>query len=173
MGAQTSGRFAIRRAEARDGAVLDAFDCDIWDLSMTPSDLGSGSRPRFGVTIPVEDTWIAEAAGQVAGYVVIGRRTSLESNRHVGLLRAIAVAPTQRGTSLAQELMGVAIAAARERGMRKLCLTVLGSNPRAIAFYKRHGFVVEGTLRDEFLLRDVYVDDVLMALDLASYAGKG
>ena len=173
MVARTQVRFAIRRADARDGAVLDAFDANIWDLSMTPTDLGAVARPRFGVTIPLEDTWVAEDAGQVVGYAVIGRRTTLESNRHVGVLRAIAVAPAQRGTSLAQELMRAAIAAARERGMRKLCLTVLGSNPRAIAFYKRHGFVVEGTLRDEFLLRDVYVDDVLMALDLASYAGKG
>ncbi len=173
MGAQGSGRFAIRRAERRDGPALDAFDADIWDLSMTPTDLGAERQPRFGVTIPVEDTWIAEDAGQVAGYVLIGQRTALESNRHVGLLRAIAVAPAQRGTSLAQELMGAAVAAARERGMRKLRLNVLGSNPRAIAFYKRHGFVIEGTMRDEFLLRDVYVDDVLMALDLASYAGKG
>ncbi len=173
MVARAQGRFAIRRAEARDAAALDAFDATIWDLSMTPTDLRPGAKPRFGVTIPVEDTWVAEEAGQVAGYVVLGRRTTLESNRHVGVLRAIAVAPTQRGTSLAQDLMGAAIAAARERGMRKLCLTVLGSNPRAIAFYKRHGFVVEGTLRDEFLLRDVYVDDVLMAVELASYAGKG
>ena len=50
--------------------------------------------------------------------------------------------------------------------MRPLTLRVLGRNERARALYSALGFVVEGILREEFLLDGQYVDDVLMALPL-------
>jgi RimJ/RimL family protein N-acetyltransferase len=59
-----------------------------------------------------------------------------------------------------------AVDEARRRGARKLSLRVLATNPGARRLYERCGFVVEGVLREEFLLDEVFVDDVLMACDL-------
>jgi len=46
-------------------------------------------------------------------------------------------------------------------------LRVLAHNEAAVRLYEQAGFVVEGVLRSEFFLDDVYVDDLLMALDLS------
>jgi RimJ/RimL family protein N-acetyltransferase len=44
---------------------------------------------------------------------------------------------------------------------------VLATNAGARRLYERHGFEVEGTHREAFLLEGAYVDDLLMALDLS------
>ena len=44
---------------------------------------------------------------------------------------------------------------------------MLGHNDAALRLYESAGFVVEGVQRGEFFLDGEYVDDVLMALDLA------
>jgi RimJ/RimL family protein N-acetyltransferase len=45
---------------------------------------------------------------------------------------------------------------------------VLSTNAPARALYERYGFEVEGVLREAFLLEGVYVDDLLMGLDLTA-----
>jgi ribosomal protein S18 acetylase RimI-like enzyme len=102
----------------------------------------------------------------VAGYVALGTPTALESNRHVVLIRGLAVSPGFQRRGIARALLAAAEATARERGARRLTLRVLGTNPAARALYEGYGFVVEGVQREEFLLDGRYVDDVLMALQL-------
>jgi len=57
---------------------------------------------------------------------------------------------------------------ARARRCRRVTLRVLGHNAGARRLYETAGFAVEGILRGEFFLDGVYVDDVLMALELQS-----
>ncbi len=47
-----------------------------------------------------------------------------------------------------------------------MTLRVLGLNTAARRLYERCGFRMEGVLREEFLLEECYVDDVLMARQL-------
>jgi RimJ/RimL family protein N-acetyltransferase len=47
-------------------------------------------------------------------------------------------------------------------------LRVLEPNRAARQLYARSGFEIEGILREQFLLNDRYVDDILMALDLTA-----
>jgi ribosomal protein S18 acetylase RimI-like enzyme len=101
------------------------------------------------------------------GYVAVGRPTGLESNQHVADIRGLAVAPDHQGRGLGRALVEAGLALARERGARKVRLRVLGPNTAARALYESCGFVVEGILRDEFLLGGRYVDDVMMARDLS------
>lgn len=62
-------------------------------------------------------------------------------------------------------------AEAIERRARRITLRVLGTNTRAQSLYLAHGYRVEGRLVGQFLVRDSYVDDVLMALDMARCLG--
>ena len=153
--------FTIRAARDRDMPALDALDVQVWDETSTPA--GSAA---VAVTRPIDDTWVAERDGEILGFVLVGRRTPLDANRHVAMLRAVAVAHSARRQGIGQALVARAIVEARARGFRKLVLTVLGSNAGAIVLYQRAGFVVEGRLSDEFLLGGRYVDDVVMALRL-------
>ena len=77
------------------------------------------------------------------------------------------VAPADRRRGVASALLAAAEQHARDRGARKLSLRVLSTNETAMRLYERLGFQREGTLRDEFRIDGRFVDDVLMAKQLA------
>ncbi len=68
------------------------------------------------------------------------------------------------GTGLGQALMAAVIADATRRGKRSLHLGVWDRNQRAIAFYRRQGFVVVGTV--DFLLAGGAQTDLSMRRDI-------
>ena len=70
----------------------------------------------------------------------------------------IAVRKEYWGTGVAQHILEEAIAEAKRRGIRIICLAVRGDNKRAIAFYKRNGFEFSGVLRMLFCIGSNYVD---------------
>jgi ribosomal protein S18 acetylase RimI-like enzyme len=150
----------IRPARADDEPALRELDRVTWSWDVSPSPLRDGP-------FAIDDVLVFEADdGAVAGYVALGTPTALESNRHVVLIRGLAVSPGFQRRGIARALLAAAEATARERGARRLTLRVLGTNPAARALYEGYGFVVEGVQREEFLLDGRYVDDVLMALQL-------
>ena len=158
----------IRPARAGDDAALRALDAATWAWWVTPGPDRPPGKPFFGADEAPCDVLVAEEGGEIVGYVALGSPTRLESNRHVMGIRGLAVAPDHQGRGLGRALIEAAVAEARERGARRLRLRVLGANTGARALYESCGFVVEGVLRDEFLLDGRYVDDVLMALPLTT-----
>ena len=50
----------------------------------------------------------------------------------------------------------------RAREFRKASLEVFSTNGRAIALYKKLGFVIEGVRPRQYQIRGEWVDDVLM-----------
>ena len=86
---------------------------------------------------------------------------------HVLALNGLAVGPQRQHRGAGRRLVEAAIGEAQARGAHKLSLRVLGSNTSARLLYEACGFVVEGILRSEFFLNGRYVDDVLMARQLA------
>ncbi|MCX6267600.1 MAG: GNAT family protein [Bacteroidetes bacterium] len=48
--------------------------------------------------------------------------------------------------------------------LRKVLLEVNASNKAAITLYERTGFVVEGTLREQFFIRGQYIDSLVMGI---------
>lgn len=48
--------------------------------------------------------------------------------------------------------------------MRKVCASALGTNPRSIAYQKKTGAVVEGTLKKQIFKNGEYVDEVLLSV---------
>jgi putative acetyltransferase len=71
----------------------------------------------------------ADAAGAVAGFVTIDRRTAY--------LDQLAVAPSRFGNGVAATLLR----AAKRESPQRIELLVNQDNPRAIRFYEREGFV--------------------------------
>lgn len=156
----------IRPARVEDDAALAALDRATWSYQTSPAPVPP-DRGRFfaGRTAP-EDVLVAEAGDAVVGYVQIGPAIPVPSNAHVITVRGLAVDPERRGEGIGRRLVEAAVAAARGCGGRRLTLRVLAPNAAARAVYEACGFVVEGVLREEFLLDGRYVDDVLMAVDL-------
>jgi ribosomal protein S18 acetylase RimI-like enzyme len=117
-------------------------------------------------TYGADNVLVAVDGEEVLGSLLLGPWTKLESARHVLEVKGLAVDPAHQGEGVGGALVDAGIAAARERGARKLLLRVLSVNAPARHLYESRGFKVEGTVREAFLLEGAYVDDLTMGLSL-------
>ncbi|HVW48423.1 MAG TPA: GNAT family N-acetyltransferase [Solirubrobacterales bacterium] len=155
----------LRTARPEDREEIRRIDTATWSPRVTP-----GPRPaaesdplaRFGAANVI----VAEADEGLAGYLILGDWTDLDSARHVGEVKGLAVDPARQGEGIGGELLDAGIERARAAGRRRLRLRVLGGNAGARRLYESRGFEVEAVLPESFLLEGGYVDDVFMALDL-------
>jgi ribosomal protein S18 acetylase RimI-like enzyme len=170
MVTRLDGRVAVRVARPEDEDALTRLDAAAWTpASGFPSVAERVNDPFF--TFFTDDSppgahLVAELDGRLAGYIRLNPVTPLRENTHVLGIVGLAVAPGDRRRGVASALLAAAEQHARARGSRKLSLRVLGTNETAMRLYERHGFVLEGTLRDEFRIDGRFVDDVLMAKHL-------
>lgn len=83
--------------------------------------------------------------------------------RHVAYISLLAVDETLQGKGIARRMMLEAIERVRAEGARRVELIVESTNLRAIAFYEKLGFEVEGRLRQGYHSPHAgYVDDLVM-----------
>jgi ribosomal protein S18 acetylase RimI-like enzyme len=112
--------------------------------------------------------WIAEAAlGAPVGYLVLtpaGLPLEAPSGRDLEVLRIYVLAPYHKA-GVGHALMALAIAEARARGAERLVLGVNDENARALAFYRRQGFVVIGAR--QFVVGATVCADSVLALGLS------
>jgi RimJ/RimL family protein N-acetyltransferase len=107
-------------------------------------------------------TWAIEVEGSCVGHVrlredPLGTRAALLS---IGIFR-----PAARGRGVGTAAMRLVLRHAFETlGLHRVGLRVLAYNTRAIAAYRKCGFVEEGRLRSVLFLDDVWHDDLLMGI---------
>jgi putative acetyltransferase len=66
------------------------------------------------------------------------------------------------GTALTEHMLAVA----RKKKLRKITLTVLTANKKAIRVYEKCGFKIEAKLRKESFIKGKYYDDYVMSIFL-------
>ena len=131
--------------------------------------LGFDPMPRADF-VGVLDTLVAsksffvvESAGRVQGFY----RTSRQEGRagHVASFSTFALAAETRGTGLAAAIIGQAISVLHASGVSRVELTLEADNPRALRFYTKLGFQLEGTMRSAYKRSGEahYVDELFMA----------
>lgn len=81
--------------------------------------------------------------------------------RHAALL-ALGVLRAWWGQGVAADLMNEALRWAPTAGISRLELSVMATNSRAMAFYERLGFKIEGTRRRAYIIDGKPVDDHIM-----------
>ncbi|MGG6313395.1 N-acetyltransferase family protein [Paenibacillus macerans] len=151
-----------RLSEMRDAAALMEIDKLTWSRDNTPAEsLEWKSREQYLQSCPPGSQIVAGIGEELCGYIGFKSPTPLPSNRHVFDLN-IAIHPAYQRQGVGRVLMDALAGLASERGVRKLSLRVLASNPGAVAFYQSCGFMEQGRLVGEFLLNGRYVDDILM-----------
>ena len=103
----------------------------------------------------------------VSGSAVLGFLAAIggERNRlrHSALL-ALGVARECWSKGIASRMLSEAVAWASSAKLKRLELMVHTTNGKAVALYRKHGFVVEGTRRCSLLVEGEYVDEYLMSL---------
>jgi RimJ/RimL family protein N-acetyltransferase len=108
-------------------------------------------------------------AERVIGHLYI-QREAHPVTHHVATL-GVAVAAEARGRGVGTSLMGEAIRWARSVGVDKIVLSVYPGNAKAIALYRRFGFVEEGRLTRHSRKSYGDEDEILMAAWLGDDAG--
>jgi ribosomal protein S18 acetylase RimI-like enzyme len=98
---------------------------------------------------------------RLVGYVVTSRERH-PVTRHVATL-GIAVAADWRGRGIGTALLSTALAWGAAMGVEKILLSVYPHNERAIALYRRSGFVEEGRLSRQSRKSYGYEGEILMA----------
>jgi ribosomal protein S18 acetylase RimI-like enzyme len=155
----------LRKAVGSDDRALAVLDAESWPPELWVIPPRPATEPFFTDWRRPEDVLVAVSGSEVLGYARIGRHMRVESNRHVLHFEALAVAPSARNRGVGNLLVAGLIDEAQRRGARKLGLRALSTNDRAIRLYEKHGFTLEGRLREEIRLPDgSYVDDLWFSL---------
>ncbi|MFI2611097.1 GNAT family N-acetyltransferase [Kitasatospora sp. NPDC018619] len=157
----------IRTARSEDERELAVLNHATWSVLSDVSPQPPVEDPVFDERHTPDQYLLAVLDGRIVGYVRQVPATPLASNRHVRQIQGLAVDAAVRGRGVGRRLVEAACAAARSAGARRLTLRVLGWNAPARRLYESCGFVVEGSLAEEFLIDGRYVDDVWMARRLA------
>ncbi len=110
---------------------------------------------------------VAEVGGHVVGFLTLEPGPFGQKDAHVATL-GIMVAPGFRGQGVGTAMVRYAVSWARRHAFEKVQLEVFASNARALALYRKCGFVEEGRRRAAYRLPGIgTVDAVHMALFLA------
>ncbi|MGN6519038.1 MAG: GNAT family N-acetyltransferase [Dokdonella sp.] len=148
----------IRPGEPADAATLAAFAArsfaDAFGAANDPVRLQAFLAETYGVDQQSREladrdtmTWLAVLDGELVAYAqlhrgpapaCVGRADAIE-------LRRFYVDRAAHGRGVAQQLMDAVRASARASGARVLWLGVWEHNPRAIAFYRKCGYLDVGS----------------------------
>jgi GNAT superfamily N-acetyltransferase len=175
--------FLIRRATVGDTLRLARLATDLFSQTFgphnRPEDLATYLGEAFGESQQRNElaaeamvTWLAEdEAGDAIGYVQLrlgARAASVTAERPAELARIYADRHWH-GEGVGGTLLDTCIAAAASWGADVLWLGVWERNPRAIAFYEKHGFRVVG--EQSFDLGADRQRDLVMVRDVSSSSG--
>lgn len=105
--------------------------------------------------------YVAVDDGRVVGWCDVNPKAH-EALRHSGVL-GMGVAASHRGRGLGSALLRATLDAASANGIRRIELVVRADNAAAIRLYERHGFELEGRLRDYLTVDGVGYDALAMA----------
>ncbi|MEM1642963.1 MAG: ribosomal protein S18-alanine N-acetyltransferase [Desulfurococcaceae archaeon] len=98
---------------------------------------------------------VAEALGKVIGYII--GLIELRRREVLGHVISIAVHPLYRGLGIGSKLLKALEEKLASRGALRIFLEVDVLNKSAIGFYKKHGYVVSGVLKNYYGVSDAYV----------------
>ncbi len=99
--------------------------------------------------------------GELVGYLAIEGGTYRRERQRATLV--IGVLQSYTGQGIGSRLFQEMERWARQRGFRRLELTVMVHNQRALALYLRQGFMIEGLRRQALFVDGRYVDEYYMA----------
>ncbi|MCY8487536.1 GNAT family N-acetyltransferase [Bacillus atrophaeus] len=112
--------------------------------------------------------FISFCGEKLTGFVlIIG--SAANRQKHVARI-VIGVLKNDSGQGTGSKLLQQAIAFAEQKQLKKLELTVMTHNKRAVHLYKKHGFIhgfiIEGTRKKSLMISGEYADEYFMGKDL-------
>jgi ribosomal protein S18 acetylase RimI-like enzyme len=170
---------SLRRGGESDAALVAAFAArtfmETFGHSTSPANMAAHVAAAYGVEQqgkelrdPEGVTWLVEHEGLLMAFAQVRRNAPPIALPHPHLieLHRFYVDAPWHGRGMAQRLMAATRTAARGLGGEWLWLSVWSENHRALAYYRKAGFVDVGQI--DFLLGDERQVDRLMVAPLGS-----
>jgi RimJ/RimL family protein N-acetyltransferase len=159
---------ALALVEAAKNTFLDGEGMVVEPDEFTKTEAEESAWIRGLNENPKELLLIAEADGRIVGNIDfhIEKRRRLA---HAGVF-GMSVQPGWRNSGMGSALLESLLQWARSvPEVEKVYLIVRADNPRAIALYRKHGFVQSGLAKDSIKLPDgTYVDELTMEMFVRS-----
>jgi ribosomal protein S18 acetylase RimI-like enzyme len=105
---------------------------------------------------------VAVEEQHVLGYLFVKGETP-ERVKHRASVAVVGVIESARNRGIAQKLFDFMEALMKERKIRRLQISVMATNERAIHVYEKMGFVKEGVYKDALYIGHNYIDEVVLA----------
>lgn len=158
----------IRRAEVKDAYCIVEAEREIAQepgyFCSQPSEFDEKAVIQT-IQSPQSIYLVAEHEGQIIGHAFLESYT-LQSLRHIADLN-IAVHLGWQGKGIGKKLLEQIINKAKSASViEKIQLNVRATNIPAISLYKKIGFQEEGRLKNRVKVKDRYIDDIVMGLEL-------
>ncbi len=117
----------------------------------------------FGDLVASKGFYVVEKDGTVLGFYRVTRHEGRAS--HVAYLGTLAISPKEKGSGFAFAMVSDVISRLKSVGVLRVELMLEADNPRALAFYKKLGFIHEGTMRAAYKRanEEQYVDELFLA----------
>ncbi|MCB5951643.1 GNAT family N-acetyltransferase [Enterococcus sp. BWT-B8] len=155
----------IRKVQEQDYTALMHIENSIWTNENSPVLHHYDNVEQYKERMGDKLIFVAVLSEKVIGFVDVHPPTPLPSHQHQWMI-GIGVHPDFQSVGAGKHLLTHLKEIAPVYNIHKISLRVMGPNKRAIAFYKRNGFIQEGHLVDEFYINGDYCDDYLFAFIL-------
>ena len=137
----------LRSYEPRDFNALYRLDQSCFPAGISYSK----TTLRYFLTIAPADCVVAEEEGKIAGFIVS------EENPPLAHIITLDVTERHRRSGIGTALLQKIEANLAARGVRSILLETAITNEAAVAFWQRHGYRIEATLKRYYLGRlDAY-----------------
>ncbi|MFI5092447.1 MAG: N-acetyltransferase [Candidatus Acidiferrum sp.] len=138
---------ALRGYEPHDFAALHRLDQSCFPAGISYSK----TTLRYFLTIPSADCVVAMDGAGIAGFILT------EENPPLAHIITLDVAETHRRQGVGSALLAESEKNLALRGVRTILIETAIENEAAVAFWKRHGYLIEAVLKRYYLGRlDAY-----------------
>jgi [ribosomal protein S18]-alanine N-acetyltransferase len=131
----------LRSYEPRDFAALYRLDQSCFPAGISYSK----ATLRYFLTIPSADCVVAVEDGKIAGFIVS------EENPPLAHIITLDVEERSRRRGVGTALLQKSESDLAARGVRSILLETATANEAAVAFWQRHGYRIEATLKRYYL----------------------
>ena len=146
-GAAAAQKYALRAYDAKDFAALHRLD----QACFRPGISYSKGMLRYFLVQPGADCIVAAEGARIAGFIVT------EENPPLAHIITLDVAEDDRRRGLGSMLLAESERNLAVRSVRTILLETAIDNAAGIAFWQRHGYRIEATLKRYYLKRlDAY-----------------
>ncbi|MBO0474578.1 hypothetical protein IGL98_000532 [Enterococcus sp. DIV0840] len=155
-------KIAVRPIKENDFPALLEIENTIWSNENSPVLHYYESVDEYKEKTDGRIIFVAADGNKVHGFVDVHHPTPLLSHKKQWMF-GIGVHPDSQSLGIGRQLLDYLKDAAAKEGIHKISLRVMGSNTKAIQFYRKNGFIQEALFKDEFFINGTFCDDYQFA----------